>query len=299
MSPAPVQKRSIACRDREVRLCKAAGPWLLLPGGECRYPAAELCPKRCGACQEIEAAFRCQTSLNAGTPLALRTNNVDWESFFEGMLSRFEGRLLSRKTPWLAEFPSFLSEKEADLLVAAAERTGFEEEEMPKETRDVWKIDCESLQCQTDPFVNEVYRRVGELLQIPQSFYESLEFLRYGKGQHYTPHMDSSSFGQDDEGESVRSGLRILTVFFYLSGVEAGGETGFPNARPKELKVTPTKGKVVVWANTESNMFQTNEHALHTAIPVRKGIKYAANFWVHPANYRVAESYSGPACKRQ
>lgn len=215
------------------------------------------------------------------------------------MMKRYTGqsRLLNANTPWLAEFPSFLSHKEADLLIDIAHKTGFQEEEMPREIRDVWKIDCEREECLVDPFVNEVYRRVEALLGIPMTNAESLEFLRYEKGQHYRPHMDPNEFG-DEEGETVRSGLRILTVFFYLSDVDGAGETAFPKAKPQKLKVKPTKGKVVVWANTLSDMFKTNPTAEHAAIPVVQGIKYAANFWIHPASFRIAETYSGTGCRR-
>ena len=46
--------------------------------------------------------------------------------------------------------------------------------------------------------------------------------------------------------------MRVLTVFFYLSDVEEGGETAFPNAISEDggegLLVKPAKGKMVVWA---------------------------------------------------
>merc|ERR1712039_713070 len=108
------------------------------------------------------------------------------------------------------------------------------------------KIDCESNDCLAHPFVSEIYRRVSELLDIPMTNYESLEFLRYGKNQHYLVHPDSNAFWEDKSGETLRTGMRILTVFFYLSDVEAGGETEFPYAKPKSVNVTPAKGNMIV-----------------------------------------------------
>lgn len=270
------------------------GAELFLPGSrECKYPAAELCPKTCGLCQRIHAARRCKSLVSVCAPFC--GGAVDWGAFLRQALARFgdvTAQLLSLKPP-LAEFPAFLSPSEADQLVKVGRGLGFEDEdELPKHIRDVRKIDCEHARCRFHPFVGEVYRRVSDLLQVPACNFESLEFLEYGPGQHYVTHPDASE-NFLEEPKLVGSGHRILTMFFYLSDVERGGETDFPNAG---LTIQPKKGKMVVWANVERNILKVSELAQHASKPVLAGQKVAANLWIHPFDVRSPEGHAPDWC---
>lgn len=131
---------------------------------------------------------------------------------------------------------------------------------------------------------------MSDLLGVPMENFESLEFLRYGPGQHYKEHQDTEDVL---ESRQVGSGMRVLTVFLYLSDVEDGGATLFPRAR---LKVHPKKGKIVVWANVQSNFWKSTGMAQHAAEPVNRGLKVAANFWVHPLDFRTAEHFAPETC---
>lgn len=55
---------------------------------------------------------------------------------------------------------------------------------------------------------------------------EPIQILRYENGQKYEPHFD---FFQDP-GNIAIGGHRIATILMYLSDVEKGGETVFPNS---------------------------------------------------------------------
>jgi hypothetical protein len=55
---------------------------------------------------------------------------------------------------------------------------------------------------------------------------EDIQVLRYEHGQKYDPHYDYFA----DKVNIARGGHRIATVLMYLSDVEKGGETVFPNA---------------------------------------------------------------------
>ena len=55
---------------------------------------------------------------------------------------------------------------------------------------------------------------------------EPIQILRYENGQKYEPHFD---FFQDP-GNIAIGGHRIATILMYLSNVEKGGETVFPNS---------------------------------------------------------------------
>jgi prolyl 4-hydroxylase len=55
---------------------------------------------------------------------------------------------------------------------------------------------------------------------------ESIQILHYQNGEKYEPHFDYFH----DKKNQVLGGHRIATVLMYLSHVEKGGETIFPNA---------------------------------------------------------------------
>jgi prolyl 4-hydroxylase len=88
---------------------------------------------------------------------------------------------------------------------------------------------------------------------------------------------------------------RFITVFWYMSDVEEGGETGFPRAEgqgsPQDmwacqgLKVKPTMGKVVMWYNLLPNG-NLDQNSLHQGCSVLKGEKWAANKWIWNKPFR-------------
>lgn len=81
------------------------------------------------------------------------------------------------------------------------------------------------------------------------------------------------------------SGPRILTFFMYLSEVEDGGETNFPRIG---IKVKPRKRSAVLWTNAmNDNLLERDDRTHHEALPVIKGVKYAANTWIHLYDFQT------------
>lgn len=60
---------------------------------------------------------------------------------------------------------------------------------------------------------------------------ESIQILHYENGEKYEPHFD---FFHDKTNQKI-GGHRIATVLMYLSNVEKGGETIFPNAEVEKF----------------------------------------------------------------
>jgi prolyl 4-hydroxylase len=80
-------------------------------------------------------------------------------------------------------------------------------------------------------------------------------------------------------------GVRILTFFMYLNDVEEGGETDFPQLG---ITVKPKKGQALLWPNVYMrNPDARDGRTMHQALPVKKGVKYAANLWLHQRDFKT------------
>uniref|UniRef100_A0A1I8PNK1 procollagen-proline 4-dioxygenase n=1 Tax=Stomoxys calcitrans TaxID=35570 RepID=A0A1I8PNK1_STOCA len=110
---------------------------------------------------------------------------------------------------------------------------------------------------------------------------EALQVVNYGLGGHYDTHYDF--FNVSDNADVIRlQGNRISTVLFYLTDVEQGGATVFPDL---ETAVFPQKGSAVVWYNL-NNELRGDMKTLHAACPVIYGSKWVCNKWIR-ANAQV------------
>ena len=276
----------------------------------CRWPSAELCLSTCGQCPLVEAAKQCTSHSNEMDPRMTQKEQIDWAAFFTNIThpdkqeqySHLRGaRILNRESPWVAEFPNYLTSEEADEIIRIAALEGYRiEDEHPKHIRDVNVTNCDSIACMRQPIISELYRRASALLGLHPNQFESMEFIDYGPGQHYVWHADEYSWKDPYREDHVLSGPRILTMFHYLSDVEEGGETAFagPDAtgRTKRLAVKPRKGKVILWANMKENWRFSEQAAVHSAMPVRKGRKLAGTIWIHASGFRIPELYAGKDC---
>lgn len=82
-------------------------------------------------------------------------------------------------------------------------------------------------------------------------------------------------------------GPRILTFFLYLSDVDAGGGTNFPNL---DLTIMPKRGRALLWPSVlDSNPMIKDGRLMHQALPVEEGVKYAANGWIHLYDYQTPQ----------
>lgn len=298
------------CTD-ELQNCSAMPGLFTAEKGVCRWPLAELCLRTCGECSRVAAARACTSLADECSGPFREGEHVDWRSFFERVVSSQSdrgARLLSQETPWLAEFPGFMTGAEADEMIRIGLGEGLrDEDEHPAQVRNVSVANCDSALCIQQPFINELSRRLSELLQLPSRNFESNEFVRYEPGQHYVWHSDEYSWrASRPDPVDVLSGPRVLTFFMYLSDVEEGGQTAFAGSDPsgtsrvasasRRLAVTPSKGKAILWANMKDEWRRAEPAAAHTALPVRRGVKWAATLWVHAAGFRIPELYAGRAC---
>ncbi|XP_065062755.1 prolyl 4-hydroxylase subunit alpha-1-like isoform X3 [Rhopilema esculentum] len=118
-------------------------------------------------------------------------------------------------------------------------------------------------------------RRCADVSGLSIDSAEELQVVNYGIGGQYEFHKDHGEKGAPLDVH--KDGNRIATLLFYLSDVEAGGETVFTKAG---LSLKPKKGDAAFWFNLHRN--NTGDwRTEHASCPVVSGSKWVMNKWFH------------------
>lgn len=138
---------------------------------------------------------------------------------------------------------------------------------------------CSSHQgCREEDLPQKLHQRIAHVLRIPPENSEDFQLLKYEKGQFYRTHHDYIGHQKNRQ-----CGPRILTFFLYLSDVEEGGGTDFPQLN---ITVMPKKGSALLWPSVlNADPFAEDKRMMHQALDVVSGIKYGANAWIHMFDY--------------
>ncbi|XVE68038.1 hypothetical protein DITRI_Ditri09bG0036200 [Diplodiscus trichospermus] len=146
-----------------------------------------------------------------------------------------------------------------------------------------------------DEVVADIEARIAAWTFLPIENGECIQILHYEHGQKYEPHFDYFH----DKANQRQGGHRIATVLMYLSDVESGGETVFPNsegklAQPKDeswsdcakngYAVKPRKGDALLFFCLHLDA-TTDTDSLHGSCPVIKGEKWSATKWIHVKSF--------------
>lgn len=106
------------------------------------------------------------------------------------------------------------------------------------------------------------------------NFHAPRSFPLWQTHHDYIPHL-----------KTRQAGVRLLTVFLYLNDVEEGGGTDFPDLG---ITVQPKRGRALIWPSVlDEDPDEKDGRTMHQALPVKKGIKYGANAWVHQRSVNV------------
>mmetsp|Transcript_30185 Transcript_30185/g.71802 ORF Transcript_30185/g.71802 Transcript_30185/m.71802 type:complete len:514 (+) Transcript_30185:127-1668(+) len=215
---------------------------------------------------------------------------------------------LSGPTPRVFRIHSFLSKEECAAIVDIARdkmgRSTIAEsgDEAKNSVGEARTSSTAWLQKGLDPVVNRIRQRVAELTKLPMSLAEDMQVLHYSKTQHYWAHHDYFDPNIYRGFVTAPGQNRFITVLFYLSDIEKGGETVFPFAgdnRPvtdfsdcsRGVKVTPKAGDAVMFYSMTARRHMDvcppddlgcnlDIKSLHGSCDVVTGEKWAANYWV-------------------
>ncbi|XP_017076188.2 LOW QUALITY PROTEIN: prolyl 4-hydroxylase subunit alpha-2 [Drosophila eugracilis] len=124
------------------------------------------------------------------------------------------------------------------------------------------------------PLTLRLNTRIADLTGFNLYGSEMLQLMNYGLGGHYDKHYDF--FNQTSSNLTAMNGDRIATVLFYLTDVEQGGATVFPNI---QKAIFPQRGSVIIWYNLRDDG-QPDTKTLHAACPVIVGSKWVCNKWI-------------------
>jgi len=227
--------------------------------------------------------------------------------------------------PWIVVLDDFLTEEECNRLIELGDvigrekstiETDEEEEDIGDDDGDddgdgdddddadadgdgeeIWRTSttawCQDDTCMDDPIVQRIERKIGLTTGIvDENYYENLQLLKYVPGQYYKEHHDEQGDCYQDRYEP--DGPRILTFFLYLNDVEQGGETRFTDIFGDDtgayIDVQPKRGRALLWPSMRNNnVLAYDVRTFHAALEVKKGMKYAANAWLHLRDYRNSE----------
>jgi prolyl 4-hydroxylase len=266
------------------------------------------CAPACKTCHLLDRTIQCPI----GEDNELVYGPGDMNAMFERIMEdgRYNPRALSRPRseeqrqddgidaddgPWIVVLENFITDEEADALIAAGHKKGYERSadvgvENPDGTFEDDRNDgrtstnswCDVELCQDDPMIMPVIERIANVTSTNINNSEHIQLLRYEPGQYYQQHHDYIEYQQ-----GLPCGVRMLTLFLYLNDVEEGGGTRFPFL---DITVQPSRRSALLWPSSlDEDPEEKDKRTEHEALPVIRGIKYGANAWIHTRNYREAE----------
>ncbi|KAI4366658.1 hypothetical protein MLD38_022506 [Melastoma candidum] len=210
-------------------------------------------------------------------------------------------------------YRGFLSDEECDHLVTLAKDKL--EKSMVADNDSGQSIESEVrtssgmfLKKAQDEIVAVIEARIAAWTFLPMENGESIQILHYEHGQKYEPHFDYFH----DKANQEFGGHRVATVLMYLSNIQKGGETVFPNSeaktsQPKDddmsdcakngYSVKPVKGDALLFFSLHPDA-TTDTSSLHGSCPVIEGEKWSATKWIHVRSFdKPAKSSATGDCE--
>jgi TPR repeat protein len=183
--------------------------------------------------------------------------------------------------PLVETYDGAWSDEECEYLIASAEpwlhrsvTVTADGRHVPHEDRT--SSDASLLGSREDFVGRWLQARMTDRIGVPLSHAEHLVVLRYLPGQEYRRHGDWLPPGaRGNLPDADQPGQRVHTVFTYLSDVERGGATDFPEIG---VRVAPRRGRIVHFTNLRPDG-SGDGRTVHAGMPVEAGEKWLATLW--------------------
>lgn len=195
--------------------------------------------------------------------------------------------LLAVNAPRVILFGNLLSKEECEQMIALS-RTKLARSSVVNSETGAYDIHPHRTSSGThfqrgeNDLVRRIEKRISELVSYPIEKGEPIQILHYQPGGEYKPHFDyfDPTYPGNDKVLSM-GGQRVATLIMYLSDVDAGGSTVFPDIG---LDVLPRQGNAVYFAYCTPEG-QLDKRTLHGGSPVAEGEKWIATKWLRQENY--------------
>jgi prolyl 4-hydroxylase len=133
-----------------------------------------------------------------------------------------------------------------------------------------------------NPLVERIERRIQALTGIPVDHGEGIQVMRYGPGAEYKPHHDYFDPANPGSAAHLKTGgQRVATLVMYLSDVEEGGATVFPEL---DLSIKARKGAAAYFEFFNARG-EVDRRLLHAGAEVIRGQKWIATKWLRQSTY--------------
>lgn len=255
------------------------------------------CHKLVAAREEYKA--RCPTSPDATPALAPGAMNATFSRVMDEF-GHLEPEMISDDPPVLL-FHRFIDEQEADAFIAhgkgkytESRGVGVDKDgkmtDVKTEIRTSSHTWCQDAACLADPMVKRVMARVADVSGTPEDNAEFAQLVYY-RACPEDGHPDCAFYRRHSdyiEGDQFRvQGVRIYTLFMYLNDVDEGGGTRFTDLPDGPVMFQPQRGKAILWPSVLWDKPSTiDPRTHHEALPVTKGEKFGANFWIHNYDFK-------------
>jgi len=272
--------------------------------GECDSNPEFMLSSCQGSCSKVNAqrdayAARCKRTAGESEALAPGTMNATFERVMSDY-AHLEPEMVSSDPPVIL-FHRFLSDSEAGAFVSHgkgkyAESLGVgmtkdgKMGDVKTEIRTSAHTWCQSIDCLSDPAVRAVVARVHDLTQTPEANGEFAQLVYY-RACPEEGHPNCAFYRRHSdyiEGDRYKvQGVRIYTIFMYLNDVPEGGATRFTDLPSGPITFQPVRGKAILWPSVlEDKPHERDPRTHHEALPVTRGEKFGANFWIHQYDFK-------------